>query len=46
MRNKGRPSSPPARARRPIATLAWTTAILILGLNIWLVFGALREWLA
>ena len=26
--------------------LSWTAAILILGLNTWLVFGALREWLA
>jgi type IV secretory pathway TrbD component len=33
--------------RRSIAILSWTAAvILILGLNTWLVFGALREWLA
>jgi len=32
--------------RRSIAILSWTAVILILGLNTWLVFGALREWLA
>jgi manganese transport protein len=32
--------------RRPTAILAWMVAILIFGLNTWLVFGVLREWLA
>jgi manganese transport protein len=30
---------------RPITILAWTVAMLIVGVNTWLVFGTLREWL-
>jgi manganese transport protein len=31
---------------RPLATVAWTVAVMIIGLNVWLLVGTFREWLS
>ncbi|HEX7337878.1 MAG TPA: hypothetical protein VF252_11795 [Gemmatimonadales bacterium] len=31
---------------RPLAALAWTVAVTIMGLNAWLLVGTFRMWLA
>ena len=31
---------------RPLATMAWTVAVMIIGLNVWLLVGTFREWLS
>jgi manganese transport protein len=30
---------------RPLATVAWAVAVVIIGLNVWLLVGTFREWL-
>ena len=32
--------------RGPLKTLAWTVAVVIIGLNAWLLLGVFRQWLA
>jgi len=31
---------------RPLGALAWTVAVIIMGLNAWLLVGTFRMWLA
>ncbi|HVD33774.1 MAG TPA: divalent metal cation transporter, partial [Gemmatimonadales bacterium] len=31
---------------RPLATVAWAVAVVIIGLNVWLLVGTFREWLS